>query len=221
MENRLVPPTGIAIDRLAFSGLRGKGLVGNAARRAAPARRVLHCLAAHLRGAHADAVLGMGGYVCFPGGWMAWLHRKPLLLVNADATLLLSNRALRRAARPHRLRLRRRVGARPAARRRSSPATRCASEIEALPEPARALRRPQRRAAPARRRRQPRRARPQRHACRRRSRCIDGDAAAAGHAPDRRSGTATPFAPPTPQPAPTPRCCPSSTTWRRASASAT
>jgi UDP-N-acetylglucosamine--N-acetylmuramyl-(pentapeptide) pyrophosphoryl-undecaprenol N-acetylglucosamine transferase len=41
----------------------------------------------------------MGGYVCFPGGWMAWLHRKPLLLVNADATLLLSNRALRGAAR--------------------------------------------------------------------------------------------------------------------------
>ena len=27
MENRLVPPTGIALDRLAFSGMRGKGLL--------------------------------------------------------------------------------------------------------------------------------------------------------------------------------------------------
>jgi len=39
-------------------------------------------------------VLGMGGYVCFPGGMMAALLNKPLLLVNADAALLLSNKAL-------------------------------------------------------------------------------------------------------------------------------
>ena len=37
----------------------------------------------------------MGGYVCFPGGWMAWLQGRPLLLVNADASLLLSNKALK------------------------------------------------------------------------------------------------------------------------------
>jgi len=36
----------------------------------------------------------MGGYVCFPGGLMAALLGKPLVLVNADAALLLSNRAL-------------------------------------------------------------------------------------------------------------------------------
>jgi UDP-N-acetylglucosamine--N-acetylmuramyl-(pentapeptide) pyrophosphoryl-undecaprenol N-acetylglucosamine transferase len=42
----------------------------------------------------ADVVLGMGGYVCFPGGLMASLLGKPLLLVNADASLLLSNKAL-------------------------------------------------------------------------------------------------------------------------------
>jgi UDP-N-acetylglucosamine--N-acetylmuramyl-(pentapeptide) pyrophosphoryl-undecaprenol N-acetylglucosamine transferase len=36
----------------------------------------------------------MGGYVCFPGGMMAALLGKPLMLVNADAALLLSNRAL-------------------------------------------------------------------------------------------------------------------------------
>ena len=42
----------------------------------------------------ADAVLGLGGYVCFPGGLMASLLGRPLVLVNADAALLLSNRAL-------------------------------------------------------------------------------------------------------------------------------
>ena len=36
----------------------------------------------------------MGGYVCFPGGMMAALLSKPLMLVNADAALLMSNKAL-------------------------------------------------------------------------------------------------------------------------------
>jgi len=98
MENRLVPRTGIALDQVAFNGMRGKGVLGNV-------RGALRLLGAFVASSgliarrRPDAVLGMGGYVCFPGGWMAWLHRKPLLLVNADATLLLSNRALRWAAR--------------------------------------------------------------------------------------------------------------------------
>jgi len=98
LENRLVPPTGIVLDRVAFKGLRGKGWLGNVV----GALRLLVAFVACSRlisRRRPDAVLGMGGYVCFPGGWMAWLHKKPLLLVNADATLLLSNRALRRAAR--------------------------------------------------------------------------------------------------------------------------
>ena len=36
----------------------------------------------------------MGGYVCFPGGLMASLLGKPLMLVNADASLLMSNKSL-------------------------------------------------------------------------------------------------------------------------------
>ncbi len=98
IENQLVPKTGIALDRLAFNGLRGKGLVGNAL----GALRLLGAFASSLRivvRRRADAVLGMGGYVCFPGGWMAHLLGRPLLLVNADAGLLLSNRALLPAAR--------------------------------------------------------------------------------------------------------------------------
>jgi UDP-N-acetylglucosamine--N-acetylmuramyl-(pentapeptide) pyrophosphoryl-undecaprenol N-acetylglucosamine transferase len=59
--------------------------------------RLLHafweCLGI-LRRRGADAVLGLGGYVCFPGGLMASLLGKPLVLVNADASLLMSNKAL-------------------------------------------------------------------------------------------------------------------------------
>ncbi len=93
MENRLVPAAGIALDTIAFTGLRGKGwwhtLTGG-----------LRLLAAFvscwriLGQRRADAVLGMGGYVCFPGGLMAAARLKPLVLVNADASLLMSNRAL-------------------------------------------------------------------------------------------------------------------------------
>lgn len=96
MENKLVPPeaeSGIALDRIGFSGLRGKGLLHTLT-------GGLRLLKAFwdafriLRRRGADAVLGMGGYVCFPGGLMASLLSKPLLLVNADAALLMSNKAL-------------------------------------------------------------------------------------------------------------------------------
>ncbi|MGY0197516.1 undecaprenyldiphospho-muramoylpentapeptide beta-N-acetylglucosaminyltransferase [Leptothrix sp. BB-4] len=97
MENRLVPPSGIPIDRIAFAGLRGKGFVG-ALRGAAQLLWSLGQCAAILRRRSASAVLGMGGYVCVPGGLVARLMRRPLVLVNADAALLLSNRALARWA---------------------------------------------------------------------------------------------------------------------------
>lgn len=93
MENRLVPPSGIPMDTLSFTGLRGKGLLhamtGSVRLLSAfwSSRRIL-------RTRRADAVLGMGGYVCFPGGLMASWLSKPLMLVNADASLLMSNRAL-------------------------------------------------------------------------------------------------------------------------------
>ncbi|MBL8326821.1 MAG: undecaprenyldiphospho-muramoylpentapeptide beta-N-acetylglucosaminyltransferase [Rubrivivax sp.] len=96
MENRLVPGEpqgGFTMDRLTFSGLRGKGLWHTLT----GGLRLLKAMAdslAILRRRGADAVLGMGGYVCFPGGLMASLLNKPLVLVNADAALLLSNKSL-------------------------------------------------------------------------------------------------------------------------------
>jgi UDP-N-acetylglucosamine--N-acetylmuramyl-(pentapeptide) pyrophosphoryl-undecaprenol N-acetylglucosamine transferase len=94
MENRLVPPSGIPMDRLAFTGLRGKG-AWHAATGVLRLAKACWDSARFLRQRGARAVLGMGGYVCLPGGWMAALLRKPLVLVNADAALLMSNKALR------------------------------------------------------------------------------------------------------------------------------
>lgn len=93
MENRLVPPAGIALDAIGFSGLRGKGLLHAATGGLRLLVAFWECLRI-LRARRASAVLGMGGYVCFPGGLMSALLGRPLVLVNADATLLLSNRAL-------------------------------------------------------------------------------------------------------------------------------
>jgi UDP-N-acetylglucosamine--N-acetylmuramyl-(pentapeptide) pyrophosphoryl-undecaprenol N-acetylglucosamine transferase len=98
MENKLVPPSGIPLDRLAFAGLRGKGPVHLLRGLVGMVKAFIQSRQVFVtRGA--DAVLGMGGYVCFPGGLMAWLSGKPLMLVNADAAMLLSNQSLKPFAR--------------------------------------------------------------------------------------------------------------------------
>lgn len=93
MENQLVPPTGIPMDTVAFNGLRGKGALDTLLGGWRLLGAFFSCFRL-LGQRRADAVLGMGGYVCFPGGLMASLRGKPLVLVNADAGLLLSNKAL-------------------------------------------------------------------------------------------------------------------------------
>jgi UDP-N-acetylglucosamine--N-acetylmuramyl-(pentapeptide) pyrophosphoryl-undecaprenol N-acetylglucosamine transferase len=93
METRLVPPTGIPLDTIAFNGLRGKNLVDTMLGGVRLLQAFADCWRI-LGQRKADAVLGMGGYVCFPGGLMGVARHKPLVLVNADAALLLSNRVL-------------------------------------------------------------------------------------------------------------------------------
>lgn len=93
MERELVPQHGIEMDAIDFAGLRGKG--------AAHALRGMVKMIAGFASCFSiigrrkpDVVLGMGGYVTVPGGMMAKLRGVPLALVNADAALLLSNKAL-------------------------------------------------------------------------------------------------------------------------------
>ena len=93
MENKLVPAAGIVLDTISFSGLRGKGLLHTATGGLRLLKAFWDCFGI-LRRRGANVVLGMGGYVCFPGGLMASLLNKPLMLVNADAALLMSNKSL-------------------------------------------------------------------------------------------------------------------------------
>jgi UDP-N-acetylglucosamine--N-acetylmuramyl-(pentapeptide) pyrophosphoryl-undecaprenol N-acetylglucosamine transferase len=93
MEQDLVPKAGIAIDTIDFHGLRGKGLQHTLQGAFKLTASFVTCLR-YLRQRQPDVVLGMGGYVCVPGGMMARLRRVPLVLVNADAALLLSNKTL-------------------------------------------------------------------------------------------------------------------------------
>jgi UDP-N-acetylglucosamine--N-acetylmuramyl-(pentapeptide) pyrophosphoryl-undecaprenol N-acetylglucosamine transferase len=98
----------------------------------------------------------MGGYVCFPGGLMAKaLLGKPLMLVNADAALLLSNRSLLPVA--DRVAFGFEGDARASAKHAVVTGNPVRAEIEALPRRP-ALCRPQRPAARAGGGRQPGRA---------------------------------------------------------------
>jgi UDP-N-acetylglucosamine--N-acetylmuramyl-(pentapeptide) pyrophosphoryl-undecaprenol N-acetylglucosamine transferase len=97
MEATLVPKYGYEMAWVRFSGLRGKG-VGRAL--ALP----LNLLVAFWQSARAivaerpDVVLGMGGYISFPGGMMASLLRRPLVIHEQNSIAGLANKVLSRLA---------------------------------------------------------------------------------------------------------------------------
>jgi len=93
MEAELVPKQGYEMAWVNFSGLRGKGLL----------RKLLlpfNLLVALWQSAVAllrhrpDVVLGMGGYITFPGGIMAALLCRPLVIHEQNSIAGLSNKAL-------------------------------------------------------------------------------------------------------------------------------
>ena len=93
MEQELVPKAGIAMDAIDFTGMRGKGLQHTLSGAFKLTASFASCLR-YLARRKPSVVLGMGGYVCVPGGLMARMRGIPLALVNADAALLLSNKTL-------------------------------------------------------------------------------------------------------------------------------
>lgn len=93
MESDIVPRHGVPFDAIDFTGLRGKGLMHTVTGAFKMLVSFFSCLVI-LRRRKPDVVLGMGGYVTVPGGVMAKLTGVPLALVNADAALLMSNKAL-------------------------------------------------------------------------------------------------------------------------------
>jgi UDP-N-acetylglucosamine--N-acetylmuramyl-(pentapeptide) pyrophosphoryl-undecaprenol N-acetylglucosamine transferase len=93
MEATLVPAHGYEMAWVRFSGLRGKGLV-------AKLLLPLNLLVAFWQSARAlrthrpDVVLGMGGYIAFPGGMMAALAGRPLAIHEQNSIAGLANRVL-------------------------------------------------------------------------------------------------------------------------------
>jgi UDP-N-acetylglucosamine--N-acetylmuramyl-(pentapeptide) pyrophosphoryl-undecaprenol N-acetylglucosamine transferase len=93
MEAKWVQRAGIAFYPIRIQGLRGKGLLGWLK---AP-WRVLKAMwqsAVVIRQTRPDLILGMGGFVCGPGGLAARLLGRPLWLHEQNAIMGLTNRWL-------------------------------------------------------------------------------------------------------------------------------
>lgn len=93
MESRIVPPQGFAFEAIDFSGVRGKGLATLALLPLRLLRAFWQALAV-VRRVRPDVVLGMGGYVTFPGGMMAVLAGKPLVLHEQNSVAGMANKVL-------------------------------------------------------------------------------------------------------------------------------
>ncbi len=98
LESRLIPPEGIALERLSVGGLRGKGLLTWLA---APLRLTVALLQALsvMRRHRPVVVVGLGGFVTGPGGVAAWLTRRPLVIHEQNAIAGFTNRCLAHLAR--------------------------------------------------------------------------------------------------------------------------
>lgn len=93
MERRLVAQAGYPLETVTMAGVRGKGAL---AWLLLPLRLLVafaQATAIVFR-VRPDVVLSMGGYVAFPGGMMASLWGKPLVVHEPGATAGLANRAL-------------------------------------------------------------------------------------------------------------------------------
>ena len=97
IEARLVPEAGFTIDWLTVSGLRGKGIKPLLV---APFMLLKSCWQASkvIRLRQPNVVLGFGGFASGPGGLMAWVHGKPLLIHEQNRVPGTTNRLLKRLA---------------------------------------------------------------------------------------------------------------------------
>lgn len=97
MEAQVVPARGIPFEGIQFKGVRGKGPLTLVLLPLNLLRGFWQSLAA-LRRVKPAVVLGMGGYVTFPGGMMATLLGRPLVLHEQNSIAGLANKVLARAA---------------------------------------------------------------------------------------------------------------------------
>lgn len=97
MEARIVPSRGYDTAWVRFGALRGKGLLRKLLLPVNLLSGFWQALR-EIRRARPDVVLGMGGYITFPGGMMAALLGRPLVLHEQNSVAGLANRVLARVA---------------------------------------------------------------------------------------------------------------------------
>ncbi|VTY34864.1 UDP-N-acetylglucosamine--N-acetylmuramyl-(pentapeptide) pyrophosphoryl-undecaprenol N-acetylglucosamine transferase [Xylophilus ampelinus] len=93
MEEQLVPPRGFAFEPVQFGGVRGKGPVTLALLPLKLLRAFWQSIQV-VRRVKPQVVVGLGGYITFPGGMMSVLLGKPLVLHEQNSVAGLANKVL-------------------------------------------------------------------------------------------------------------------------------
>ena len=93
MEAQIVPRNGYEMTWVDFQGVRGKGLLALVMLPSRLLRAMWQSVAA-MRKVQPDVVLGMGGYITLPGGMMAALLGKPLVIHEQNAVAGTATRLL-------------------------------------------------------------------------------------------------------------------------------
>ena len=93
MESRIVPQHGFPLELIDFSGVRGKGLATLALLPLRLLRAFWQALQV-VRRVKPDVVVGLGGYITFPGGMMGVLCGKPLVLHEQNSVAGMANKVL-------------------------------------------------------------------------------------------------------------------------------
>jgi UDP-N-acetylglucosamine--N-acetylmuramyl-(pentapeptide) pyrophosphoryl-undecaprenol N-acetylglucosamine transferase len=97
MEAELVPKHGYAIAWVNFTGVRGKGVLRLLTLPFTLLRALVQSADAIFRH-RPDVVLGMGGYITMPGGLMAAILRRPLVVHEQNSIAGMSNKVLAKLA---------------------------------------------------------------------------------------------------------------------------
>ena len=93
MESRLVPAHGFPLEAIDFGGVRGKGLKTVLLLPLRLQRAFWQALQV-VRRVQPDVLVGLGGYITFPGGMMGTLLGKPLVLHEQNSVAGLANQVL-------------------------------------------------------------------------------------------------------------------------------
>ena len=93
MESSIVPAQGIPLESVDFSGVRGKGPLTLALLPLKLLRAFWQSIQV-VRRVKPDVVVGLGGYITFPGGMMGVLLGKPLVLHEQNSIAGMANKVL-------------------------------------------------------------------------------------------------------------------------------